>query len=132
MCISSSVATIWPFPITSLDYNCMRVSKLNDGGLFGPSHPHVPTQSQGHYKISKKRSTNLCSLKKQTLQTFLIKKAHNTDFCSLKKQTLQIFLFKKAHSTNFVSKKAHTTHFCSLKKRTPQLYNQKSGHYTFL
>jgi hypothetical protein len=73
----------------------MRVSRLNDGELFGQSHPHVPTQSQGHYKISKKRTTKFCSLKKQTLQTFLIKNAYNKDLCSLKKWKVQNFLIKK-------------------------------------
>jgi hypothetical protein len=35
--------TIWQFPITSLDYNCRSISKLNDGELFGQSHPHILT-----------------------------------------------------------------------------------------
>jgi hypothetical protein len=131
-CISSLVATIWQFPITSLHYNCMRVARLNDGQLFGQSQPHVPTQSQEQYKISKKRTTNFCSLKKRTLQLFLIKKAHSTNFVTKKANTTNFSNQKSAHY-NFVIKKAHTTDFCSPKKRTLQTFsNQKSAHYKLL
>jgi hypothetical protein len=116
----------------SLDCNSQRVPRLNDGGLFGQSHPHVPTQSQGHYKISEKWTTNFCSLKKwalqnlyskrHTLQTFVVSKSGHYKLCN-QKSALQNFLIKKVHPTNF----------CSLKKRTLQtLYSKKHTLQSFL
>jgi hypothetical protein len=120
----------WPFPITGLDYNCMRVSRLNDGELFGQSHAHVPTQSKGLYKISKKRTTIFCSLKKQTLQTFLIKKRTIQTSVVSKSRHYTFFVVSKSRHYNFVIKKADITDFCSPKKRILQIFLIKRAHTT--
>jgi hypothetical protein len=58
--LSSSVATVLCLTIVNIGM------MLNDEELFGQSHPHVPTQSQGHSKISKKR-----------LQTFVVSQSRH-------------------------------------------------------
>ena len=72
------------------------------------------SNSQGHYKISEKQTTNICSPKKRTLQ----------NICSPKKQTLQTFIMKRTHSTNCCKKQWDTTNFCSLKKQTTNFANR--------
>ena len=59
--------------------------------------------SQGHYKISEKQTTNICSPKKEetTKHLYSQKSGHYKTFVVLKKQTLQTI--------------------CSLKKRTLQI-----------
>ena len=111
------------------------------------SFNHIPLNhtQPGHYKVHvRKADYKICSLKKQTLQTFVVsksgqyklfqsQKADTTNFCSLKKRTLQTFVVwkgahykllqsQKAHTTNFSNEKVHTTNLCSLKKRTLQTF----------
>ena len=61
-------------------------------------YPHVPTLSQGHYKIA--------------IHSWWSEKADTTNFCSLKKRTLQTLVIEKCgHYKLLWSKKAHTTNF---------------------
>ena len=69
--------------------------------------------------MSKKQITNFCSLKKRTLQTFLVLKSGHYNFCSLKKQTLQTFVILKSGHYNS----------CSLKKWTLQTFVVLNGRH---
>ena len=62
--------------------------------------------SQGHYKILEKQTTNICSLKKWTLQ----------NICSLKSGHYKTFVMKRLTLHFVVINKGDTTKFCSLKK----------------
>ena len=95
-------------------------------------YPHEPIHGQGHYQQHVKKAdykhlqsqkadtTNFCSLKKRTLQLFVMNKEDITNICSLKKRTLQTFIRKKADTTNIGSLKKWTL---------PTFVVSKSGHY---
>ena len=89
--------------------------------------------------MSKKQTTDFCSLKRWTLQTLVVSKSGHykllqsqkvdiTNFSNLKKRTLQTFVVPKSgHHQLQQSQKADTTKFSSLKKQILQTFVMKKA-----
>ena len=116
--VSFTHGQFWHDTCDVFEFSC-PVFLFHDQCHYVP-HSHIQSciyifggnmNSQGHCKIPKDQTTNICSPKKRTLQ----------NICSPKKRTLQ----------NICSPKKRTLqNICSPKKQTLQTFVvSKSGHY---
>ena len=67
-----------------------NVATLLKRSAFNHVHIKIYIVKDTTNSMSKKQITNFCSLKKRTLQTFVVSKSGHYNFCSLKKRTLQL------------------------------------------
>ena len=138
--ISFTHGQFWHDTCDVFEFSC-PVFLFHDQCHYVP-HSHIQSciyifggnmNSQGHCKIPKDQTTNICSPKKRTLQNICsLKKGTLQNICSPKKRTLQnICSPKKRRLQNICSLKKRTLqNICSPKKQTLQTFVvSKSGHY---